>query len=294
MKLTRLLAGLLLLATMTFAWAGENPDSASTAPVLSATNATAQVIAYYFHGTVRCETCLKIEKQVREFIEQRFQQELATNQLVFRPINYDLQENSHFLQDYKLPCPSLVLVWQENGKDVRWQMLGQTWTLVETPASLDQYVEKEVGGCLSELNGRPGAASTTNSLSKAPISESAPGKMVGSLTEINALFGDMNAAFVFVHATNGSSLINWVPMNRAKRTLESDLDINLGLFELKPSPGDYSRLAERLPAFSLPGLLVILRNGTITMLSEEITETNLLRQFSYTLSVGGCCSLGNH
>jgi len=28
-----------------------------------------QVIAYYFHGTIRCETCLKIERQARDVIE---------------------------------------------------------------------------------------------------------------------------------------------------------------------------------------------------------------------------------
>src|ERR1017187_332924 len=62
-------------------------------PLPSVTNGTTtnapgqQVIAYYFHGTVRCETCLKIEKQAKEAIERRFQTELDAQRLVFKPVN---------------------------------------------------------------------------------------------------------------------------------------------------------------------------------------------------------------
>lgn len=177
---------------------------------------------------------------------------------------------------------------------MKWKSLGQIWTLIETPAAFDQYVEKEVDGYLSESDNRADAGGITNAPANEPISESTHGEMVGSLAELNTLMGDRNAAFVFVHATNETSLINWVPMNRARRAMESELDINVGLYEMKLTTSDYRRLAERLPAFSLPTVMVILRNGTISMLSDAVTETNLLREFKYTVSTGGCCSLGNH
>jgi len=99
-----------------------------------------QVIAYYFHGTVRCETCLQIEKQAHELISSRF-----AGQVVFKPVNYDKPENAHFSKDYKLPCPSLVLVRQKEGKDQEWRLLGQTWDHVQIPPKLDQYIEDETG-----------------------------------------------------------------------------------------------------------------------------------------------------
>ncbi len=98
----------------------------------------AQIIAYYFHGTVRCETCLRIEKQTQELIGSRF-----ASQVLFRSVNYDEPENAHFSKDYKLPCPSLVLVRQKNGKDQDWKLLGQTWDHVQIPPKLDQYIEEE-------------------------------------------------------------------------------------------------------------------------------------------------------
>jgi hypothetical protein len=97
-----------------------------------------QVIAYYFHGTVRCETCLKIEKQAQELISNRF-----ASQVTFKSVNYDQSENAHFLTDYKLRCPSLVLVRQKNRKDQNWKLLGQTWDHAQIPPKLDRYIEEE-------------------------------------------------------------------------------------------------------------------------------------------------------
>jgi hypothetical protein len=114
------------------------------------TNAAAQqVIAYYFHGMVRCETCLQIEQQAKAVIEQRFQAELNSKRLAFKSINYELPENAHFQTDYKLPCPSLVLVQQQASYEETWKLLGETWQLVHDPVKLNSYVEAEVRKYLS-------------------------------------------------------------------------------------------------------------------------------------------------
>jgi hypothetical protein len=111
---------------------------------------TTQVIAYYFHGTVRCETCLKIEKQAQDLINRRFLAEVAGQRLVFKPVNYDAVENAHFLKDYRLSSPSLVLVRQKGGKDQEWKVLGQTWDFVQMPPILDQYIGEETSKFLYE------------------------------------------------------------------------------------------------------------------------------------------------
>jgi hypothetical protein len=123
--------------------AKEPPGEPNVPAAVDRVAETAQVIAYYFQGTVRCETCLKIEKQAHELISRRFAAEVASERLVFRPVNYDQPENTHFSKDYKLPCPSLVLVRQKDGKDQEWKLLGQTWEFVQIPPRLDQYIEDE-------------------------------------------------------------------------------------------------------------------------------------------------------
>jgi hypothetical protein len=104
---------------------------------------TVQVIAYYFHRTVRCETCLRIEKQAHEVITNRFGAEVAMERLVFKPVNYELPENAHFLGDYDLRSPSLVLVRQKGGKDQERKLLEQVWEYAHVPPRLDLYVEEE-------------------------------------------------------------------------------------------------------------------------------------------------------
>ncbi len=146
MKRNILLLGLFLIVAAVSAVAADSPNPKPSAP--AATNAPSQqVIAYYFHGTVRCETCLKIEQQAKAVIERQFKTELDAQRLVFKPVNYDLPENAHFLLDYKLPCPSLVLV--KNGRDDQRTLLGDTWQLVEDPVKFNAYIETEVNKFLS-------------------------------------------------------------------------------------------------------------------------------------------------
>lgn len=150
---------LLILATAPLMAAdGPQPTAAST------TNAPhRQVIAYYFHATIRCETCERIERQAEALIEDRFKSEMKLNALVFKPVNYDLPENAHFVSDYKLPCPSLVLVRQKDGSDEKVALLGDTWDLVGDEAKFNQYVETEVSKILraetnSDTNAVPAVA----------------------------------------------------------------------------------------------------------------------------------------
>jgi hypothetical protein len=153
MKIKSFLIGLVLFAAITLAPAAEKIDLKPPTTTPTATsNAGVQVIAYYFHGTVRCETCQKIERQAREVIEKKFKTEIASKRLVFKPVNYDLPENAHFLQDYKLPCPSLVLVRRKEGKDEKSKLLGETWQLVEDATKFNRYVQDEVEKLLSVLN----------------------------------------------------------------------------------------------------------------------------------------------
>lgn len=136
-------------------------------PMSSTTNGTTtvapaqQIIAYYFHGTIRCHTCLEIEQQAKAVIERQFKMQLDAKELVFKPVDYQQPENAHFLQDYKLPCPSLVLVRQREGKDEKWQLLGDTWQLIHDPVKFNRYIETEVNKYLGGGQGRTNSNSNS-------------------------------------------------------------------------------------------------------------------------------------
>lgn len=143
-KMTRkqFFLGLLVTAVAGTLGAADKPEVEPSAPAVTPSTWTnAKVVAYYFHGTVRCETCLQIESQAREAIERRFDVELADKRLEFKSVDYDKPQHAHFLKDYKLPCPSLVLVRQNDRQ--KWKLLGQTWELVQIPPKFNQYIEDE-------------------------------------------------------------------------------------------------------------------------------------------------------
>jgi len=108
------------------------------------------VVAYYFHGRVRCASCVKIGNLSGKAVRERFPEELRTGQLAFREVNIDDPENRHFMEDYGLSSQSLVIVEYRDGRRVRWKNLEKVWTLLESEKEFFPYVQE---GVSSYLNG---------------------------------------------------------------------------------------------------------------------------------------------
>ncbi len=103
-----------------------------------------KVIAYYFHTNARCSTCIKIEAYSKEAIEKGFPEELNNGTLEMRIVNYENQENRHFIKDYKLVSKSLVLANTVDGKQTEWKNLKLVWQLTGHKDAFLNYVRKEV------------------------------------------------------------------------------------------------------------------------------------------------------
>lgn len=107
-----------------------------------------KVVAYYFHRTLRCPTCLAIEKQSREALQAAFAGELEAGVLEWHAINIEEPGNEHFEQDFALDAQSLVLVEMEGGVIRRWTMLKRVWELVDDAPGFEQYVAATVAAFL--------------------------------------------------------------------------------------------------------------------------------------------------
>jgi hypothetical protein len=133
---------------------GSDTALAATAPVLVAASAgeaanpksssSLKMIAYYFHVTVRCITCRTIESYSMEAIDRGFPEELKKKVIEWRPVNVQLVENRHFIQDYRLFTRSLVLVKVKDGKQVEWRNLEKVWDLVGNKEAFLRYVRANV------------------------------------------------------------------------------------------------------------------------------------------------------
>lgn len=92
--------------------------------------AESHVLARYFHGDIRCKTCLQFEDWAKTATE-KFPKELADGRLQWQLINFDQPENKHYIKDYGLADKSLVLVREEDGKTVRWKNVEEFWDFGE-------------------------------------------------------------------------------------------------------------------------------------------------------------------
>jgi len=101
------------------------------------------VVAFYFHGNVRCATCKKIEAYAYEAIHQGFADALQNGALTWRVANVEETENRHFVEDFQLVTRSVVLAEYQDGKPVRWKNLDKVWQLVRSKNSFVEYVQDE-------------------------------------------------------------------------------------------------------------------------------------------------------
>lgn len=111
---------------------------------------SAHVIAYYFHGTMRCPTCYKLEQYSKEAIEGNFKDALASGKLEFKVINIEDKGNEHYGKDYQLYTKSLILSLVKDGKEIKWKNMDKIWEYVGNKQKFIDYVKNRVADLLKE------------------------------------------------------------------------------------------------------------------------------------------------
>jgi thioredoxin 1 len=106
------------------------------------------VVAYYFHGKVRCVTCKNIEAFAHEAIQSGFAEQLEKRQIVWRVVNYEQPGNEHFVKDFGLIAPTVILVRMTGGSRTSWTNLDRVWELVDDRGAFVEYVQQQTRGIL--------------------------------------------------------------------------------------------------------------------------------------------------
>jgi hypothetical protein len=137
--------------------AGDAPKAAadskaSTAKVAGKPGAAPdKIIVYYFHGNRRCPTCLGIQDNIEQTINERFAEETAAGKLSFEEINFEEEANKRFVDEYQLSFSTMIVAAQADGKTVKWENAEKVWEYARTPPELKAYVEKTVRAYLGAL-----------------------------------------------------------------------------------------------------------------------------------------------
>ncbi len=141
-----LVSATVLLGLALSAIAGDQP----AVPAGGAGVTETRVVAYYFHGNVRCASCRKLEAYAEEAIAQGFADELATGRLEWRAVNTDQPENAHFVKDFELTAKSVVLVSYRADEVVRFENLTRVWQLLRDKDAFLGYVRDSTRELLAE------------------------------------------------------------------------------------------------------------------------------------------------
>jgi hypothetical protein len=112
------------------------------------TAASPKLLCICFLNEHPCESSRRLEAWTKEALEAVYGQNLQTDRLAFKSINYDRPENAHYFKDYALPFQSIVL--QDAALPKRWTRLDKLWEMIGDQARFRKYVQDQVAGFASE------------------------------------------------------------------------------------------------------------------------------------------------
>ena len=118
------------------------PDS--TEPEESRAPLPDRVVVYYFHRTLRCDTCLKFEAYTGEALGAAFAGELGDGTLEWHVVNLDNPGNEHFVDDYYITESSVVAIEFRGGEQKGWTNLDAIWGCVGNKPTFLSYIQSEV------------------------------------------------------------------------------------------------------------------------------------------------------
>lgn len=109
---------LMLSLLIALASCGGNRDSSASTEI----SVKDHVEVIYFHGKQRCPTCMAIEKNTREVIEETFADEIRKGTLVFKIAYISTNEGEALADRYEVTWSSLFVNKWKDGKETRNNM----------------------------------------------------------------------------------------------------------------------------------------------------------------------------
>jgi hypothetical protein len=85
-----------------------------------------------------------VEASSRSVVENKYSEELIKGRIAWQSIDYQSPGNQHYVEDYQLLAPSVVLVEFKGGDRARRKTLNEAWSLTGDRAALDRYVDAEI------------------------------------------------------------------------------------------------------------------------------------------------------
>ncbi|TCO08383.1 nitrophenyl compound nitroreductase subunit ArsF family protein [Natronoflexus pectinivorans] len=130
-----LLAIMVVLAAISCGQTQSGQSSQKTTSVSDADEA--KVLVYYFHGRMRCQTCVNIQEVVQTTIKENFKE---NPEVVFLEVDFSDRANSDLAEKYEIAWSSVVIATEDDHTN----LTDQAFALVmNNPEGLKSLVVKE-------------------------------------------------------------------------------------------------------------------------------------------------------
>lgn len=123
--------------------AAANAPRETVAKSQEPTKAPRTVVAYYFHRTQRCKTCLRMEAYAEDALRGGLVDSFESGELDWRAVNVEEPQHEHFVKEYDLYASALVMVEMEGDGVGRFKNLERIWDLVGDESKFKAYVRDE-------------------------------------------------------------------------------------------------------------------------------------------------------
>jgi hypothetical protein len=92
-------------------------DSTKIANIDAAKNPNLKLQIYYFHATHRCPTCMSIENNVKQVLDNDYKGLISKGVIDFKVLCVDDEENKKLAEKFEAAGAALHLVKIENGRE---------------------------------------------------------------------------------------------------------------------------------------------------------------------------------
>ncbi len=71
---------------------------------------TGSIYVYYFHGSVRCHTCISVDEDTHKYLQELYPEKFKNGKMVFGSFNADKDERIDLIKKYKIWGQTLLFI----------------------------------------------------------------------------------------------------------------------------------------------------------------------------------------
>ena len=105
----------------------------------------------YFHATMRCDGCIKVEAAINRAVNKVFAKEMKSGKIVFESIDFQDDKNTALANEFKIDEQTLIAMKMKDGKVAKFSNMKDFWDKCNKDEDIEKYVKTEIGKLLKSL-----------------------------------------------------------------------------------------------------------------------------------------------